>query len=87
MERLLLVYTPEYKELERASHRFAEEYSLPRYRPHEVFNCSIEDTPAFISKYRDFLEVYHASHIHAVVDVFDAIPAREAYIPLPVSNC
>jgi hypothetical protein len=40
VEKILLVFTPEYIELEKASHSFAEEYGLPRYKPHEVFNCS-----------------------------------------------
>jgi hypothetical protein len=48
VEKILLVFTPQYKELEKASHRFAEEYGLPRYKPHEVFECSLEDTAEFI---------------------------------------
>lgn len=86
VERILLVFTPQYKEIERASHSFAEQYGLPRYRPHEVFDCPRDKTDSFINQYRAFLDLYHASYIHSLVDQFETLQPREPYKAPPVSN-
>ena len=71
VEKVLLVFTPQYIELEKASHKFAEDYGLPRYKPYEVFECPLEKTEEFISEYRSFIEVNHCDSIHSVADKFE----------------
>ena len=48
VHRLLLVLTPDYVECEHLSHKFAEEYGLPRYRPYEIFECAPDKTSEFL---------------------------------------
>ena len=48
MHRLLLVLTPDYVQCEHLSHKFAEEYGLPRYKPYEIFECAPDKTSEFL---------------------------------------
>ena len=86
VEKILLVYTRNYKELEKASHQFAEDYGLPRYKPHEVFECSLAKTAGFIEGYRDFLDIHHREDIHSIADRFECEEPREPYTLPPESN-
>lgn len=86
VEKILLVFTPEYVELEKVSHKFAEDFGLPRYKPYEVFECAVGRTEEFISEYRSFIEVNHSDFIHSIADTFEPEQPCELYIAPPISN-
>ena len=54
--RLMIIYTTEHVLCEAMAHEFAEEYGLPRYKPYEIFDCSLQTEPAFLEAFREFVE-------------------------------
>ena len=60
VQKLMIVYTADYRNFEKMSHKFASTFGLPRHMPYEVFNCPLEKQDTFLDAYRNHIESrYH----------------------------